>query len=93
MPRIKESDVWVVGWVDDPAVSALVCAVGGAEESLTVRPDGSTYHITLRTSAGIPPVVTNHVVRDGWERLSVPFKISTQALESSKIGTRKRSQS
>lgn len=92
MPRITDNVVWAVGWVDDPAVSALVCAVGAPEEDLTVRPDGSTYHITLRTAHGVPPVATNHVLRNGWERLRTPFKISVQTLESSKINTKNTGQ-
>lgn len=85
MPRIKDDVVWVIGWVDDPAVSALVCAVGGSELSMAVRPDGSTFHITLRTKMGLAPVVVNEVLKNGWTLLDAPFKIKTVAMESSKV--------
>jgi hydroxymethylpyrimidine pyrophosphatase-like HAD family hydrolase len=85
MPRIKNDDVWVIGWVDDLAVSALVCAVGGSERSMSIRPDGSIFHITLRTKMGLAPVVTNEVIKNGWIPLDTPFKINTVAIESSKI--------
>jgi hypothetical protein len=52
---------------------------------MAVRPDGSTFHITLRTKMGLAPVVVNEVLKNGWTLLDAPFKIKTVAMESSKV--------
>lgn len=65
----------VVGHVDDgEGLQALVVEIGGT----TVRPDGSTYHITwsIDRERGREPKDSNGVLaRLGWDRLDSPISI------------------
>lgn len=61
---------------DGRGLQALVIAIGGR----TVRPDGSTYHITwsIDRERGRKPVESNAVIANcGWQRLdrSIPIHI------------------
>lgn len=69
MPAISDSSVSVVGFVKNDMVTALVCAVDDGSGSTTTRADGKTFHITVRTQNGVPPVWSNTAIAGGWERL------------------------
>lgn len=66
---------FVVGHVDDRAgLQALVVEIDGT----TIRPDGSTYHITwsIDRKAGRQPKDSNEVIaRLGWQELAAPLPI------------------
>jgi hydroxymethylpyrimidine pyrophosphatase-like HAD family hydrolase len=80
MPHLKAAEVTVVGYVDSELVTALVCAVDDGTGPTTTRPDGKTYHVTLRTQNGVPPVQSNAEITKGWTRLEQPLPIATRAV-------------
>jgi hypothetical protein len=67
LPRQRRAEI--VGQIDDGrGVQALVVSIGGT----TVRPDGSTYHITwsIDQTAGRRAVESNRVIAElGWRAL------------------------
>jgi hydroxymethylpyrimidine pyrophosphatase-like HAD family hydrolase len=80
MPTITDAELRVVGYIDTEAVTALVCSVDDGEGATTTRPDGKTYHITLRTQVGVPPVHSNVVIAEGWTALADPVPFNTTAI-------------
>jgi hypothetical protein len=81
LPLLKDSTVTVVGYVDTELATALVCSVDDGSGSTTVRPDGKTFHVTLRTQNGVPPVQSNVEVAKGWTRLEKPLLLNTRAVQ------------
>lgn len=88
MPSIKDGDVSIVGYVEHPDLTAVVCAVDQGDGPSSTREDGKTFHVTLRTRVGLPPKHSNDVIVDGWTRLEKPIPIRTVAVESSKAPRR-----
>jgi hydroxymethylpyrimidine pyrophosphatase-like HAD family hydrolase len=80
MPDIADATLQVVGYVDTESVTALVCSVDDGTGATTTRPDGKTYHITIRTQTGVPPVHSNQAVAGGWTALSTPIPFSSKAV-------------
>lgn len=66
---------FIIGHVNDGAgLQALVVEIDGT----TIRPDGSTYHITwsIDRKAGRQPKDSNDVIaRLGWQKLATPLPI------------------
>lgn len=68
-----EAKIQVVGYASDASLECCVIAVNGK----TVRPDGSTYHITLSYDSGRKPVESNHLLKHGWTSVT-PLDISAK---------------
>ena len=81
LPMLRDSTVTVVGYVDTDLATALVCSVDDGSGPTTVRPDGKTFHVTLRTQNGVPPVQSNVEVAKGWTRLEKPLLLNTRAVQ------------
>lgn len=81
MPVIPDAEVSIVGYVDTPDLSAIVCAVDSGSGPTTTRADGKTFHVTLRTRVGVPPNHTNTVLLNGWTTLETPLPLPTTRVE------------
>lgn len=65
MPAIDPNgSVEVVGYIDTPEVTALVCRVAANGESGVKRDDGGMFHVTLKTHGGLAPISSNHALRE-----------------------------
>lgn len=87
LPKVpKNAKVRAVGIVRDYAGAALSCEVlvDGKWENST--PAGNTPHISLQFIPGIPPVVSNDLLRDrrGWEKFDEPFEVPVEVVQSFK---------
>jgi hydroxymethylpyrimidine pyrophosphatase-like HAD family hydrolase len=82
MPAINDAVVSVVGFVDNDMVTALVCAIDDGSGGTTTRADGKTFHVTVRTQNGVPPVWSNNAIADGWERLERAIPVDTMTVRA-----------
>jgi hypothetical protein len=66
----------VIGHAADDAVDCVVvevCLPDG--EPTSHRADGSTYHCTVSCAAGVKPVASNRLLRQGWTPID-PFELA-----------------
>lgn len=67
--------VRVVGYAKNHRLECVVIEIDGHID----RPSGGTFHVTLSIDreAGAKPVQSNHVLKQGWDRVE-PFVITVQ---------------
>ena len=75
-PLPGKPEAQIIGYADDK--TGLECLVVELEKT-TVRPDGSTYHITWSLGRARKAVESNDVLRNlGWEPLSMPIPVDLE---------------